>query len=59
MNLDADMTWHDAQMLHWQQWWKRHVRAGFAFAEGAWSEINRLSLIFSPSLTVMPLCDPC
>jgi glycosyltransferase involved in cell wall biosynthesis len=34
--LDAEMTWHDADMLHWQQWWKRHVRAGFAFAEGAW-----------------------
>jgi GT2 family glycosyltransferase len=34
--LDAEMTWHDAQMFQWQQWWKRHVRAGFAFAEGAW-----------------------
>ncbi|MGA1623779.1 MAG: glycosyltransferase family 2 protein [Synechocystis sp.] len=34
--LEAEMTWHDAQMLHWSQWWKRHVRAGFAFAEGAW-----------------------
>ena len=34
--LDAEMTWHDADMMHWQQWWKRHVRAGFAFAEGAW-----------------------
>ncbi|AGF53481.1 slr5054 (plasmid) [Synechocystis sp. PCC 6803] len=34
--LDTEMTWHDANMLHWHQWWKRHVRAGFAFAEGAW-----------------------
>lgn len=34
--LDADMTYHDAQMLRWGQWWKRTQRAGHAFAEGAW-----------------------
>jgi len=34
--LGVDMTWHDAAMTHWKQWWKRSVRAGHAFAEGAW-----------------------
>lgn len=33
--LDADMTWHDAAMTRLSQWWKRSVRTGFAYAEGA------------------------
>jgi len=33
LRLDADMTWHDAAMFHFKQWWKRSVRAGHAFAE--------------------------
>jgi hypothetical protein len=33
--LDRDMTWHDAAMRRWQQWWRRCMRAGHAFAEGA------------------------
>ena len=33
--LDADMTWHDAAMSRWGQWWQRTKRAGHAFAEGA------------------------
>ncbi|TLP67326.1 glycosyltransferase [Parasedimentitalea maritima] len=33
--LDAEMTLHDAQMLHFAQWWTRTRRAGYAFAEGA------------------------
>jgi len=33
--LDHDMTWHDAAMLRWMQWWRRSKRAGHAFAEGA------------------------
>ena len=33
--LDAEMTWHDAAMTHFGQWWKRSKRAGHAFAEGA------------------------
>lgn len=32
--LDQDMTLHDAAMLRFSQWWKRTVRAGYAFAEG-------------------------
>ncbi len=33
--LDAEMTLHDASMLHFSQWWTRAVRCGHAFAEGA------------------------
>jgi glycosyltransferase involved in cell wall biosynthesis len=34
--IDAEMTLHDAQMLHFRQWWRRSVRNGHAHAEGAW-----------------------
>lgn len=33
MRLDAEMTLHDADMTRIGQWWKRHQRAGHAFAE--------------------------
>ncbi|MGA0541409.1 glycosyltransferase family 2 protein [Neotabrizicola sp. VNH66] len=33
--IDAEMTWHDAAMTRFGQWWKRTRRAGHAFAEGA------------------------
>jgi len=33
--LDRDMAWHDANILHLSQWWRRTVRSGHAFAEGA------------------------
>jgi len=33
--LDHEMTWHDAAMTRFGQWWKRTRRAGHAFAEGA------------------------
>jgi glycosyltransferase involved in cell wall biosynthesis len=36
MRLDYDMTLHDAQMTSFKQWWKRSLRAGHAFAQGAW-----------------------
>jgi len=32
--LDQDMTLHDAAMTRFGQWWKRTVRAGYAYAEG-------------------------
>jgi len=35
VRLDAEMTLHDAAMLHFSQWWRRTVRGGHAFAEGA------------------------
>lgn len=33
MRLDVEMTLHDAAMTKLSQWWKRHVRAGHAYAE--------------------------
>lgn len=34
--LDEEMTLHDAAMARFSQWWKRTMRAGHAFAEGAY-----------------------
>jgi hypothetical protein len=33
--LDAEMALHDAAMTRFGQWWKRTLRGGYAFAEGA------------------------
>lgn len=33
--IDAAMTLHDAALLRFGQWWRRTLRAGYAFAEGA------------------------
>lgn len=33
--LDAAMAWHDAAMTRFGQWWKRTIRTGYAYAEGA------------------------
>ena len=33
--LDQEMTLHDAAMTRFGQWWKRNMRSGYAFAEGA------------------------
>jgi glycosyltransferase involved in cell wall biosynthesis len=33
--LDAEMAMHDAAMTRFSQWWKRTMRSGYAFAEGA------------------------
>jgi glycosyltransferase involved in cell wall biosynthesis len=33
--LDAEMTWHDAAMTKYKQWWQRSKRAGYAYAEGS------------------------
>lgn len=33
--LDAEMTLHDAAMTRFAQWWKRSMRSGHAYAEGA------------------------
>ncbi len=35
LRLPAEMTRHDAAMTRFGQWWRRSVRAGYAFAEGA------------------------
>jgi GT2 family glycosyltransferase len=31
--LDREMTWHDADITRFGQWWRRQLRAGHAFAE--------------------------
>lgn len=33
--LDAEMAWHDANMIQFSQWWTRSVRTGYAFALGS------------------------
>jgi glycosyltransferase involved in cell wall biosynthesis len=35
IRLDASMTVHDAQIIYFKQWWRRSLRAGHAYAEGA------------------------
>ena len=34
--IQAEMTLHDAHMTKFSQWWNRTMRAGHAYAEGAW-----------------------
>lgn len=34
--LADEMTIHDAAMMRFNQWWRRAIRAGYAFAEGAY-----------------------
>ncbi len=36
VRIDAEMTRHDAAMTRLGQWWRRAVRCGHAYAEGAW-----------------------
>jgi glycosyltransferase involved in cell wall biosynthesis len=33
--LNRDMTRHDAALFHFGQWWKRMLRGGYAYAQGA------------------------
>jgi len=35
LRVDEEMTLHDANMRRFSQWWRRTVRAGHAYAEGA------------------------
>ncbi len=35
LRIDAEMTLHDAAIQRFSQWWRRSVRAGHAFTEGA------------------------
>lgn len=58
----AEMTLHDAAMTRFSQWWRRSVRAGHAFAEGAarhgfghWGAETRRALIWGAGLPVLIL----
>lgn len=63
--LDAEMTWHDAAILRFGQWWRRARRAGHAFAEGAalhgapperhWVRETRRALIWGLALPAAAL----
>ena len=61
--LDAEMTLHDAAMTRFSQWWRRTVRAGHAYAEGArlhraaghWVRETRRCLIWGFGLPVVIL----
>jgi glycosyltransferase involved in cell wall biosynthesis len=61
--LGEEMTLHDAAMTRFSQWWKRSVRAGYAFAEGAhlhgapperhWVRESRRSLLWGAALPAL------
>lgn len=60
--IDAEMTLHDADMHRFGQWWRRMVRAGHAFAEGAalhgpahWGHETRRALIWGAGLPLAVL----
>jgi len=63
--IDAEMTWHDAQLLRFGQWWKRGERAGHAFAEGAarfsteqsphWTREVRRIWVWGPAIPLVAL----
>lgn len=36
------MAWHDANMMHFRQWWVRTVRAGYGFAQAAFMDRSNL-----------------
>lgn len=71
--LDAEMTWHDAAMTQFGQWWRRSRRTGHAFAEGValhgaapehhWVRETRRALLWGavlPMLIVLGLAwQPC
>jgi glycosyltransferase involved in cell wall biosynthesis len=63
--LDEEMTLHDAGITRFSQWWKRNVRAGYAFAEGAflhgapperhWVKESRRCLIWGLAIPVIAI----
>lgn len=36
LRLEEEMTLHDAAIFHFSQWWKRNVRSGYGYANGAY-----------------------
>jgi GT2 family glycosyltransferase len=34
--LDSEMAMHDAAMMRFEQWWRRALRGGYAYAQGAY-----------------------
>lgn len=57
-----DMTLHDAAMTRFDQWWKRSVRAGHAYAEGYarhgyWSREVRSALVYAGVIPPLALAS--
>ncbi len=42
LRIDSEMTLHDAQITNFGQWWKRSLRAGYAYAQGSWLHSSSL-----------------
>lgn len=63
--LNREMTLHDAAMTRFGQWWKRNMRSGYAYAEGAqlhgapperhWVKEKRRALIWGLWIPVLTL----
>jgi len=34
VRIDVEMAWHDVGITRFSQWWRRHLRGGYGFAEG-------------------------
>lgn len=61
--IDTEMTLHDANMHHLGQWWRRMMRSGYAYAEGAalhgagpeqhWRAERRRALLWGVALPML------
>ncbi len=49
--IDHDMTFHDAAILHWNQWWRRNLRGGYGAADVAARTQNRKEILFGNQVT--------
>jgi cellulose synthase/poly-beta-1,6-N-acetylglucosamine synthase-like glycosyltransferase len=66
LHIDRPMTGHDLDMHHFGQYWKRAVRAGFAYAAVSqrfrkterrlWDRDSKRNLIHATALLALPLC---
>jgi GT2 family glycosyltransferase len=64
--LDEEMTLHDAAMTRFGQWWKRTLRTGYGFAEGAhlhgspperhWIRESRRAMIWGLGIPAVTVC---
>lgn len=59
--IDKEMSLHDVAMTRFSQWWNRHRRSGFNFAELAWMHgrsSERLKVRIALSVVFWGLCMP-
>ena len=61
VRIDKDMCWHDANIEHFSQWWKRAGRAGYAFGlvgdmhQGYFQQSRRRSIFWGGVLPFLIL----